>query len=101
MDLEKIKGLFIELENYLKKYGNNSILASYKIVQSTVEILLSDESDDVKSQIVIKNYKKIFPGKGALSEFYVWDDDFITRKKLNLPFENIHNELWNLLKDNI
>lgn len=101
MDLEKIKKLFIELENYLKKYGNPSIHASYRIVKYTVEILSSDESDNMKSQTVIKSYKKIFPGKGALSEFYVWDNDFETRKKINLPFENIHNELWNLLKDNI
>lgn len=101
MDLVKIKGLFIELESYLKKYGDSSILASYKIVKSTVEILSSDECDDIKRQIVIRNYKKLFPGKGALSEFYVWDNDFVTRKKLNLSFENIHNELWNLVKNDI
>lgn len=101
MNLEKIKNLFIDLEKYLKKYGDNSIIASYKIVKTTVEIISSDESDDIKKQIVVSNYKKLFPGKGALSEFYVWDNDFETRKKLNEPFEIIHNELWNLIKEDI
>lgn len=101
MDIKKIENLFIELESYLKKYGNPSIYASYKIVKSTVEILSSDVSDSIKRQMVIKNYKKLFPGKGALSEFYVWDNDLETRKKINEPFENIHNELWSLLKDDI
>lgn len=101
MNLEKIKELFVDLERYLKKYGDNSILASYKIVKATIEIISSDESDDIKKQVVINNYKKLFPGKGALSEFYVWDNDFETRKKLNEPFENIHNELWSILKENL
>lgn len=57
MDLKKIKGLFIELESYLKKYGDNSILPC------------------------------------------IWDNDLETRKNLNLPFEKIHNELWDSLKN--
>lgn len=101
MDLKKIKELFIELESFLKDYGNNDILPSYKIVQATINFILSDESDDIKKQVVIGNYKKLFPGKGALSEFYIWDNNFETRKKLNEPFQNIHNELWKLLKDYI
>lgn len=101
MNLEKIKSLFVDLEKYLKKYGDNSIFASYKIVKNTVEIISSDECDDTKIQLVISNYKKLFPGKGALSEFYVWDNDFETRKKLNEPFEAIHNELWSILKEYI
>lgn len=101
MDFEKIKELFIELESFLKDYGNNDILPSYKIVQATINSLLSEESDDIKKQVVISNYKKLFPGKGALSEFYIWDNNFETRKKLNEPFQNIHNELWKLLKDYI
>ena len=101
MNLGKIQGLFVDLENYLKKYVDNSIRASYRIVVDTVEILSSELSDDVKRQTVICNYKKLFPGKGALSEFYVWDNDFETRKNLNKPFESIHNELWLLVKDYI
>ena len=71
MNIERVKDLFIDLEKYLKKYGDNSIISSYKIVKNTVEIISSDESDDVKKQVIVSNYKNLFPGKGALSEFYV------------------------------
>lgn len=101
MNLEKVKNLFMDLEKFLKKYGDNSINAPYKIVKITIECILTDESDEIKKQVVIDNYKKLFLGKGALSEFYVWDNDFETRKKINEPFKKIHNELWNLLKEYI
>lgn len=101
MNIEKIKSLYIELEKYLKQYGNNSILPSYKIVKSTVELLSSNENDEVKKQIAVASYKKLFPGKGALSDFFVWDNDYETRKKINKPFEKTHNMLWELLKDEI
>ena len=99
MDLEKANNLFIELEAYLKEYGNNSILNSYRIVKSTVHILTSNEDDESKEKVVIENYKKLFFNKGGLSEFYVWDNDFETRKKINMPLKEICNELWGLVKD--
>jgi len=71
MDLERIKILFIDLEDYLKKYGDNSILNSYKIVKATIKIISSDEETDIQQQEVIHNYIMLFPGKGGLSEFYI------------------------------
>ena len=101
MDLERIKILCISLEDYLKKYGDDSIVPSYRIVKSTIEIISSDEETKIKQQEVIQNYKMLFSGKGGLSEFYIWDNDFETRKKLNEPLDKIHEELWSIMKNYI
>lgn len=101
MDLERIKILFISLEDYLRKYGDNSIVHSYMIVKSTIETISLDEETEIKQQEIIRNYKMLFPGKGGLSEFFIWDNDFETRKKLNEPLDEIHKELWSIMKNYI
>lgn len=101
MNLERILELFENLEVFLKKYGDNSILHSYKIVKRTIEFLKSEENRDEKEEYVICSYKELFSGRGALSEFYIWDNDFKTRKSLNEPLEYIHKELWKIIKDYI
>lgn len=99
MDLKRIKALFVDLKIYLQNYGGDSIKASYRILNNTIAMLESEQEDNLKKQIILRNYKALFFPKSELSEFYVWNDDFNTRKKLNEDFEKIHNELWNLLKE--
>lgn len=101
MDFEKILILYERLEEYLRKYGDNSILPSYKIVRRTVAFLKSNEKEKEKKEFLIQSYKSLFPGKGALSEFYIWDNDIEKRKMLNEPFDIIHQELWKSMKDYI
>ncbi len=101
MNLERILELFENLEVFLRKYGDNSILYSYRIVQRTIDFLKSKENRDDKEEYVMCSYKALFPGRGALSEFYVWDSDFETRKALNESLECIHKEIWEILKDYI
>lgn len=101
MNFEYIKKLFADLEDYLRKYGNNTILQEYRIVNNTIRILESTEDDETKKQIVIQNYKSLYPGKGGLSEFYIWDNDFAKRMELNGPLDKIHNQLWEIVKEYI
>lgn len=101
MNLEKILALYEKLEEYLKKHGDNSILQSYKIVKRTIAFLKSDETKEEKENFLIQSYKTLFPGKGGLSEFYIWDNDIEKRKMLNEPFEIIHNKLWESMRDYI
>ncbi len=98
MNIEKILALYKELEEYLRKYGDDSILQSYKIVKRIIVFLESDSTKDEKEKFLIQSYKSLFPGKGALSEFYIWDNDVKTRRKLNEPFDIIHHELWENMK---
>lgn len=101
MNLEKILELYESLEAFLKKYGDNSILQSYKIVKRTIEFLKSKENRNDKEEQAIYSYKALFSGRGALSDFYVWDNNFETRKSINETFEQIHKELWIIIKEYI
>ena len=45
-----------------------------------------------------REYKKLYPARGGLSEFYIWNDDFHERQKLNEPLSKIRERLWEILK---
>lgn len=100
MNIKLILTLFKELKEYLRKYGDNSILNSYKILSRTIEVLDSEECDN-KEGYIVHAYKLLYPGKGALSEFYIWENDAEKRKRLNESLDRIHNELWNNVKEYI
>lgn len=96
MEVKQISNLFGELQNYLSKYVDDSILISYNYLCNFVEVLKSNASDNEEN--IIHAYKVLYPGIGGLSDFYIWDDDYQKRCFLNEPLERIHKELWNLLK---
>jgi len=101
MNLERILELYESLEAFLRKYGDDSILQSYRIVKRTIDFLKSKENRNEKEKQAIYSYKALFPGRGALSEFYVWDNDSETRNSINKLFECIHKELWIVIKEYI
>ena len=57
MDLNRIKLLFTELNNFLINQNDSSIASSKKMVGNAVDILESDESDDIKKKYIIEIYK--------------------------------------------
>ena len=99
MNIAKLKILFCQLEEYLKEHVNISIQNQYLIVCDTIAFLNSDESNENKFYYTLRNYKALFTGKGGLTEFYVWNDDFDKRQKINQPLEIITDELWTIFKD--
>ena len=99
MEYKKIVTLLKELELLLKKYGDNSIINSYRIVQNLIEILNSDATESEKKDFFIRGYNQLYPGKGGLSEFYVWDNDYEKRIEINAPFERIHDTLWEIVRE--
>ncbi len=99
MHLDRVLELYENLEDFLRKYGDNSILQSYRIVKRTIDILKSNMERQEKEEQVIYSYKALFPGRGALSEFYVWDNNLEKRKAINEIFECTHKELWEIVKE--
>ena len=62
MNLEKVLELYENLEEFLQKYGDNSVLQSYKFVKRTVGILREKGNREKKRNklfIVTKHYFKI------------------------------------------
>ncbi len=98
MDLDALKKLFTELRDYLELTQDNSILKIYKIVTNTVDVLESDSSASFKSNYVLDAYKSLYTGRTGLTEYYIWDNDYKTRMKLNEPLERIRNDLWEIMK---
>lgn len=99
MDLNRIKLLFTELNNFLINQNDSSIASSKKMVGNAVDILESDESDDIKKKYIIEIYKLLYTGSGGLTEYYIWDNDYEIRMKLNEPLERIRNDLWSIMKE--
>ena len=97
-ELEKVKELYIQLKQFLEKYGNNRIINEYKMIQFTIKIIDSDLDLIDKCENVIHNYKAIFCSKGGLSEFNVWEDDFKKRKEINRPLDDIREDLWHIMR---
>lgn len=87
---------FETLKDYLSEHVDDSILTSYTYLCDVIEELKSDSSN--KEDVVLQAYKSLYPPKGGLSDFYIWDDDYQKRCGLNEPLERIHKNLWNLLK---
>lgn len=51
-----------------------------------------------KKEYILERYKILYPSKGVLSDFYIHDDDFYTRLKLNEPLDGLKEKLWMMMK---
>lgn len=96
--MDELKKLFNELLIILDKYGDRSYDPQKKILKRILTII--NEGDDTldKFDQVRYEYKQLFSPKSCLSEFYIWNDDFLERKKMNEPLENIKSRLWEILR---
>lgn len=99
-DINELKQLFKELLLIVDKYGDSSINNQKKIIMRIIDkIAVIDISNSEKQFIEIqREYKNLYPARGGLSEFYIWNDDFNERQKLNEPLSKIRERLWEILK---
>jgi hypothetical protein len=98
-DIKELEVLFKELIAILNKYGDSTVSNQKRIVENTICIIVSNTIQDDKKIIEIeRNYKMLYPARGGLSEFYIWDNDFEKRKKLNEPLDKVRKELWRIFK---
>lgn len=98
MNFDIIKSLFLELRKCLELQNDNSIINIKKAVDNTIAVLESDETDDFKADYVVEVYKSLYTGRAGLTEYYIWDNDYEKRMKLNEPLERIRNDLWEIMK---
>lgn len=89
-----------EVNGFSVKAHNNT--HAIPILENII-IYLSNDGLHVDDNILISNIKQdylsLFPAKSGLSEFYVWSDDYNTRKEINDDFDEIHRQLIRLLND--
>lgn len=98
MNFDALKKLFTELRDYLELQNDNSIVNIRKLVNNTVVVLESDKSESFKSEYVLDAYKSLYTGRTGLTEYYIWDNDYDKRMRLNEPLERIRDDLWEIMK---
>lgn len=98
MNFDALKKLFTELRDYLELQNDNSIVNIRKLVNNTVMVLESDKSESFKSEYVLDVYKSLCTGRAGLTEYYIWDNDYDKRIRLNEPLERIRDNLWEIMK---
>ena len=98
MNFDALKKLFTELRDYLELQNDNSIVNIRKLVNNTVVVLESDKSESFKSEYVLDAYKSLYTGRAGLTEYYIWDNDYDKRMRLNEPLERIRDDLWEIMK---
>ena len=98
MNFDALKKLFTELRDYLELQNDNSIVNIRKLVNNTVVVLESDKSESFKSEYVLDAYKSLYTGRAGLTEYYIWDNDYDKRMRLNEPLERIRDDLLEIMK---
>lgn len=89
MNLDVLKKLFTELRDYLELQHDRSMFYYERIIRNIVAVLESDESVKFKIEYVIDAFPALYSCRGGLSEYYIWDNDYEKRMKLNEPFRRI------------
>lgn len=99
IDMKELRSLFEELMLIVEKYGDSTIINQKRILASILDIIESNSIDYDKNFIDIqRQYEKLYPARGGLSEFFIWKDDFQESKAINEPLSKIRNRLWEIFK---
>lgn len=98
VEIDILRDIFIKLGKIVQKYGQGCYEVQLKILSKIINCIDSDSGDSEKTVYIIKYYKVLFPSQGGLSEFYIHDEDFQIRLRLNEPLDKLREELWGIMK---
>ena len=98
--IQELKRLFKELLSNVERYGDNTVINQESIIRHILKIIDSSDIVNYESEVadIQREYQKLYPARGGLSEFYIWRDDFAERQVVNEPLSEIRKRLWELLK---
>lgn len=97
-EIDILRDIFIKLGKMVQKYGQGCYEAQLRILSRVINCIDSYDDDCEKAAYIIKYYKVLFPSRGGLSEFYIHDEDFQTRLRLNEPLDKLREELWAIMQ---
>ena len=87
------------LKDLIKVYGGKYYRIQYGIIENILDCIKSDLSCDDKEEYIIRNYQKLYPANGGLSDFYIKHDNYEERLKLNKPLDKINETIWGIIKN--
>ena len=100
-ELYELREIFLQLGKLVQKYGKNYYTIQIKAISDIIKCIDSEENEKEKTEYILDRYKILYPSKGGLSDFYIYDDDFQTRLKLNEPLDELKDKLWMIMKQYI
>ena len=96
-DIERALALFSELKTHLWNERDESLYHPYRNVCEAIDSLEADGSEAEKAEVVRTYCRLLFPARGGLSDFVIWDPDPEVRKARNAPLERIRKELFEIV----
>ena len=100
-ELYELRDIFLQLGKLVQKYSENYYTIQIKAISDIIKCIDSEENEKEKTEYILDRYKILYPSKGGLSDFYIYDDDFQTRLKLNEPLDELKDKLWMIMKQYI
>ncbi len=100
-ELYELKEIFLQLGKLVQKYGGKYYAIQIKVISNIIECIDSEATEKEKTEYILERYKILYPSKGRLSDFYIHDDDFHTRLKLNESLDALKEKLWMIMKQYI
>lgn len=100
-DLKLLDYLLKKFYNIIKQgnpattsYAKNTI----EIMCENISVALNHKEESLDVFPVLRSfYSSMFPAKSGLSEFYIWNNDFHVRKKLNMEYEEVKQQIESIL----
>ena len=100
-ELYELRDIFLQLGKLVQKYGGNYYTIQIKAISDIIKCIDSEGNEKEKTEYILDRYKILYPLKGGLSDFYIDDDGFQTRLKLNEPLDELKDKLWMIMKQYI
>lgn len=97
-ELKELRESVIQLGKLVQRHGKKYYFAQLKQLSKMLECIDSDLDNIEKTEYLVYCYQILFPAKGGLTEFYIHDDDFETRKKLNAPLDEAVAKMKEIIK---
>lgn len=97
--IDTLKIQYVILLENLIKYGddsNNPQISTIKLILDKLDSCV----DNASLEEIRKLNNSLYPPRGGLGEFYIWDSDYDKRMKLNEPIDKAKDITWNILNTN-
>lgn len=97
-ELYELKGICIHLGEIIQEYGKKYNVCQIRVLSDIIHCINSNMDEEEKEKYILGKCRLLYPPQGGLNDFYIHNDDFAIRLKLNEPLDRLKEDLWNIIK---